>query len=245
MIPRCARDKLKSSLHFDRAQRCGTRPHSLREALFAPGEEEAAGGTVVVVLGDELHPLPFAAGPDDVARLIYEVLRQRVDAAGVPADLRDEVIVALVEGDGVAFERGALAGKDGFPNRVALSSDLKNLTQRNVSSPQIAFEHPLAVFDESTRRFNIVTAAPRSDGASGGERGWVVGGRFAAPFRATFIPGNWDRSVSANAPGQSGSPASTRYDDLVEPWRSGDDIILAFTQSAVEAAATDRLLLQP
>ena len=186
-----------------------------------------------------------AAGPADAVLLLYELLRQRVDAAGVPADLRDEVIVALAGGDGVGTEGGALAGKDGIASRDALSSALKNVTQRNVSSPRIAFEHPLAVFDESTRRFNIVTSAPRSDGAPGGEPGWVVAGKFGAPFRATFTPANWDRSVSANAPGQSGSPASAHYDDLVEPWRSGDDIILAFTQSAVESAATDRLVLQP
>ena len=138
-----------------------------------------------------------------------------------------------------------MAGKNGVASGGALSSALKNVTQPDVSSPRFAFEHPLAVFDEATLRFNIVSAAPRSDGAQGGERGWVAAGKFGAPFRATFTPANWDRSVSANAPGQSGSPASTHYDDLVEPWRSGNDIILSFTQSAVESAATDRLVLQP
>ena len=48
-----------------------------------------------------------------------------------------------------------------------------------------------------------------------------------------------------NAPGQSGSPASVHYDDLADVWAKGENISLAFTQSAVAAAAAETLILEP
>lgn len=66
-----------------------------------------------------------------------------------------------------------------------------------------------------------------------------------ASFREIIDVGDWDASVVASAPGQSGQPESPHYDDLIPYWREGRTIPLAFTAEAVERATVDRLVLDP
>ena len=80
---------------------------------------------------------------------------------------------------------------------------------------------------------------------SGAAYSGSVDGRFGASFGARFTVRDWDQSTAMNAPGQSGSPASVHYDDLADVWAKGENISLAFTQSAVAAAAAETLILEP
>ncbi|HSK52071.1 MAG TPA: penicillin acylase family protein [Clostridia bacterium] len=45
--------------------------------------------------------------------------------------------------------------------------------------------------------------------------------------------------------GQSGNPFDRHYTDLIGPWRSGDTVPLPFTPEAIDAAATQTLILEP
>jgi penicillin amidase len=45
--------------------------------------------------------------------------------------------------------------------------------------------------------------------------------------------------------GQSGNPFDHHYNDLIEPWRTGETVPLPFTHAAIDAAASQTLVLQP
>jgi penicillin amidase len=45
--------------------------------------------------------------------------------------------------------------------------------------------------------------------------------------------------------GQSGNPFDHHYNDLIEPWRTGETVPLPFTPAAIDAAAAQTLTLQP
>ena len=45
--------------------------------------------------------------------------------------------------------------------------------------------------------------------------------------------------------GQSGNPFDHHYNDLIEPWRTGETVPLPFTPAAIDAAAAQTLVLQP
>jgi len=73
------------------------------------------------------------------------------------------------------------------------------------------------------------------------------------PFEVTEIPsarfvtevGDWDSTVMVIPPGQSGRPWSVHYDDQVRPWLELEARTFAFSEAAVDKAATARLVLRP
>jgi len=95
----------------------------------------------------------------------------------------------------------------------------------------VLFAHSLGVTDAARRRFNIAARARR--------------GGADEPFAITFDPVDWDRSVAISAPGQSGSPGSAHFADLVERWSDGKYFPLAFSERAVQANTEATLTLTP
>ncbi|MFE4950174.1 penicillin acylase family protein [Leifsonia sp. NPDC056665] len=61
-----------------------------------------------------------------------------------------------------------------------------------------------------------------------------------ASVRLVMDVGEWDGSLAANAPGQSGDPRSPHYADLAELWAAGTYFPLVFSEDAV-AGNTDEL----
>ncbi len=72
---------------------------------------------------------------------------------------------------------------------------------------------------------------------------------FSAPWlpsmRQVIDPANWDASRSIITTGQSGHPFSPHYSDQIAQWAATEYHPMLFTRGAVEAAAVQRLLLQP
>jgi penicillin amidase len=66
-----------------------------------------------------------------------------------------------------------------------------------------------------------------------------------ASFRMVLDVGNWDNSRAVNFPGQSGSPASAHYKDLVEMWRDGRYFPLLYTRPAVETVLETTIQVVP
>ena len=66
-----------------------------------------------------------------------------------------------------------------------------------------------------------------------------------ASYREILDPGDWNRSVAVNTPGQSGQPASPHYSDLVRFWDAGEYFPLAYSREAVEKVTADKLILEP
>jgi penicillin G amidase len=63
--------------------------------------------------------------------------------------------------------------------------------------------------------------------------------------RSIYDASNWDNSLSIHTTGQSGHPASENYDDMIDPWRLVEQRSQPFSREAVEASATDQMILQP
>ena len=95
----------------------------------------------------------------------------------------------------------------------------------------VMFAHPLGVTAAARRRFNV-SAPARTGGA-------------ADPLAMFFDTADWDRTTAINAPGQSGSPESLHFADLLTLWSEGKSFPLAFSDTSVQAHATATLVLTP
>jgi penicillin amidase len=69
--------------------------------------------------------------------------------------------------------------------------------------------------------------------------------RVAPSMRMIVDLGDLSRSVTINTTGQSGHPYSKHYDDMIELWRTIKYHPMLWTQEQVEAAAVDKLILEP
>ena len=68
---------------------------------------------------------------------------------------------------------------------------------------------------------------------------------FVASMRMAVDVGNWDENRFVIPGGQSGNPMSPHYADLLDLWRDGGGVPIAFSDEAVEFAARHILDLQP
>ena len=66
-----------------------------------------------------------------------------------------------------------------------------------------------------------------------------------ASYREIIDTSDWDHSVTTNTPGESGNPGSRHYSDLAQDWAAGRYHPLPYSRKAVEAAAEERILLEP
>jgi len=66
-----------------------------------------------------------------------------------------------------------------------------------------------------------------------------------ASFRMVLDVGNWDASVTVNAPGQSGDPRSPHYGALATPWAAEEYVPMLYSRPAVDAAAQTVIKLTP
>ena len=95
----------------------------------------------------------------------------------------------------------------------------------------VVFAHPLAISAAARRRFNIGPMTP--------------GRHNSGPFAIASNAAAWDRSTVLNAPGQSGWPDSAHFNDFAKRWAAGEQVELAFTDAAVQAATESTLTLTP
>jgi penicillin amidase len=115
---------------------------------------------------------------------------------------------------------------------------------------QIEFQHPLGRVKPLNKIFNL---GP-----------FEGGGSFSTVWQSTFMPGmdfsykgwtasnrhiydleDWDRSLGAIVPGQSGMLGSPHYSDQTELWLNVDHHPLYFSRVKVEGGTKKRLVLGP
>jgi penicillin amidase len=111
----------------------------------------------------------------------------------------------------------------------------------------VTFHHPLELLPGAKEIFNIGPLARPGDSYTVnasyfGEKFDQLGG---PSYREILDVGNWDESVVANAPGESGQPGSPHYSDLVPLWDQTRYFPMLYSQAAVEKQAKDRLVLEP
>jgi penicillin amidase len=71
----------------------------------------------------------------------------------------------------------------------------------------------------------------------------LAGPELIAVARFTVEAGDWEGARWVLPGGQSGNPCSPHYADQLPLWRRGDGVPIAWSEAAVERAATDRLVL--
>jgi penicillin G amidase len=98
----------------------------------------------------------------------------------------------------------------------------------NDAGKALMFPHPLGVTLDARRRFNI---------------GPVLGKRAGMRWLWFSPATDWDHSEGMNAPGQSESPDSTHFADLIRPFAADTPIRLPFSEAAVQANAEATLTL--
>jgi penicillin amidase len=110
------------------------------------------------------------------------------------------------------------------------------------------FRHALASDPERQAIFGLPPVERGGDGdtlninAASGDGFEVAHG---ASFREILDVADWDRSVATSVPGQSGQPGSPHYGDLLLLWGEGRYFPLLFSREKIEAAAKERLVLEP
>lgn len=65
-----------------------------------------------------------------------------------------------------------------------------------------------------------------------------------ASYREVLDVADWDRSIVANVPGQSGQPGSPFYDNLWKMWAEDVYFPLVYSRARVEREATAKLVLR-
>ncbi|MDQ3062394.1 MAG: penicillin acylase family protein, partial [Acidobacteriota bacterium] len=103
------------------------------------------------------------------------------------------------------------------------------------------FPHPLAVAPLIGGQFAIEALPQNGSGGAGASPN--VGASVSMRLIAT--PGNWDLTRHTITTGQSGDPKSPHWKDQLESWYSGNTPVFPFSQTAIEKAAKEMLILTP
>lgn len=111
---------------------------------------------------------------------------------------------------------------------------------------QVEFRHGLGTGGDRAALFNLAPLERGGDGttlnAAGGADYRQTSG---ASFRQILDTSNWDNSVAANVPGQSGQPESEFYANLLPLWARDQYFPLLYSRTAVEKNTKHRLVLKP
>jgi penicillin G amidase len=112
----------------------------------------------------------------------------------------------------------------------------------------VTFHHPLELLANAKPLFGIGPLARPGDSNTVNAASYV-GAKFdqvsGPSYREILDVGNWDESVVANVPGESGQPGSPHYSDLVPLWDQVRYFPMLYSQAAVNKQAKDHLVLEP
>jgi penicillin amidase len=187
-------------------------------------------------------------------------LMRKLAEAAIPSQLRDEFVVRAQSILVPALTRPSAIWFGGHPVKRRDELLLESLdaivgartARSHDASPRwgvlhkALFRHPLGITEAARMRFNVGPFEQPGYGetvmsSTGSDADPATG----ASFRAIFDVGDWDRSVTINAPGQSGLRPSPHFLDLASKWAAGEYIPLPFSERAVLASADVTLTLEP
>jgi len=112
----------------------------------------------------------------------------------------------------------------------------------------VHFRHPLDPMEGAAALMDLPPLARPGDGftvCATTYSGNSYEQTHGASFRQVLDVGNWDESKGINVPGESAQPGSPHYDDLLPLWIEGQYFPLAYSRTAVEHVASERLRLEP
>jgi penicillin amidase len=100
---------------------------------------------------------------------------------------------------------------------------------------------------------NMVNRGPFSTSGSTGTINNTVWYTDSGDFSVKWVPSmrmivdlsDFSKSVTVHTTGQSGHPYSQNYDDMIDLWRNVEYCPMSWTRGQVDAAAVDKLILEP
>ncbi len=210
----------------------------------------------------------FILRPESVAAGIYAAfearLRQNVHALFVPLEGRRLLrgmsmakVVAHLTAPGGEFGSDPVAGRDEVLARsleeavrglrTKLGEEMNDWRYGQAAYKHATIFHPLsrAVSGDLANRF---TPGPLPRGGNSytlNNTGSGDNQTSGASFRIIVDTGDWDRTMGANTPGQSGDPNSPFYDNLFELWAADRYFPVFYSRERVESVAAERWMLEP
>ncbi len=211
----------------------------------------------------------FVLSPESVAAGIYVAFERRVrsnvyEAVAPEGDVRRLLrgmamtkVLAHLEGPGGEFGPDPVAGRDALLARsleeavaeleAKLGPELERWRYGQAAYKHAVLFHPLsgAVPPEMADRFTVGPLPRGGNSFTLNNTGSGDNQTSGASFRIIVDTGDWDRTLGANTPGQSGDPDSPFYDNLFELWADDRFFPVFYSRERVESVAAERWMLAP
>lgn len=206
--------------------------------------------------------LDKASVPAGIYEAWYRQLSTSVTNLVVPAPARAAArsvstkrIIEWVTSPGGDFGRNPTAARDSVL-LASLDAAVAELTTRYGADMagwawgryhHATLQHPMsaALTPQQRARFEVGPWPRGGDGNTVGATGGGENQTAGASFRYIVEANDWDSSVGANTPGQSGDVDSPHYRDLFELWKDDRYFPVKYSRPAVEGVTELKLILAP
>jgi len=167
-----------------------------------------------------------------------------------------KVIDLLVMPDGM-FGANPIKGRDVFllqnltsaleEIEANLGTDMSQWQYGQLKFKHVIMKHPLSNAVNDTWREKLeVGPAPRGGySLTVGNTSSNYNQSHGATFRIIVDTENWDHSIGANAPGQSGNPNHKNYRNLFDLWANDQFFPVFFSREKIESVRSETFILQP
>ena len=210
----------------------------------------------------------YVLAPESVAAGIYAAfearLRRNVHALVAPPATRDFLrsmamvkVVRRLQAPGGEFGVDPVVGRDQVLVRsleeavqeleAKLGGDMEGWRYGQAAYKHATIRHPLSevVSDDLAARLSVGPAPRGGNSYTLNNTGSSDNQTSGASFRIIVDTGDWDRTLGANTPGQSGVPDSPFYDNLFDLWAADRYFPVFYSRERVESVAAERWTLMP
>ncbi len=128
-----------------------------------------------------------------------------------------------------------------------LGEDMGRWQYGQAAYKHVQIKHPLGDVVRADLRSRLNTSLkPRGGNQhTPGSTGSSDGQLYGATFKIVVDVNDWDNTVGANPPGQSGNPESPYYKNLYDQWADDQYFPVYFSKSKIDAVGQERTLLLP
>lgn len=194
---------------------------------------------------------------DSAAAALFEVWTRKLMFVAIanqlPESLRNEAAEYWTPRQTLEFFQRQ---QDPLPLLNTLRSSWEQLERQQGPDPaswawgklhSVTFRHPLDQTEQG-KGWDLGPVSRPGDrytvNSTGGPEGSYSQAEGAS-YREIIDVGDWDASLAVNTPGQSGSPTSPHYRDLLPLWSEGRYFPMLYSRAAVEKNAESRVVLSP
>ncbi|WP_273567635.1 penicillin acylase family protein [Maribacter halichondriae] len=128
-----------------------------------------------------------------------------------------------------------------------LGDDISNWKYGQAAYKHVQIKHPLSDVVNAELRTTLNTElSPRGGNQhTPGSTGSAESQLYGATFKIIVDVNDWDATIGANPPGQSGHPESPFYKNLYNQWVADEYFPVYFSREKVESAKREQIILVP